>query len=210
MRILEIGCGIGRMTRELANIFGEVYATDVSAEMIKQARTRLEDWTNVHLYETNGLDLAELPSGHFDLVFSAYVFQHVPSAEVIRANLTEAYRVLKPGGVLKFQTNGITAFDFEGTTKDTWIGASFPEAEIRRFAEDVGAQLIGIFGSGMQYCWNAAQARTAHRHRGTICCRAAPNRIPRQVRQSANQRDSHHRRSRRVYAHRLRPCSGRD
>jgi len=159
MRILEIGCGIGRMTRELANIFGEVYATDVSAEMIKQARTRLQDWTNVHLYETNGLDLAELPSGHFDLVFSAYVFQHVPSAEVIRANLTEAYRVLKPGGVLKFQTNGITAFDFEGTTKDTWIGASFPEAEIRRFAEDVGAQLIGIFGSGMQYCWTTLRKR---------------------------------------------------
>ncbi len=105
------------MTRELANIFGEVHATDVSAEMIKQARTRLQDWTNVHLYETNGLDLAELPSGHFDLVFSAYVFQHVPSAEVIRANLTEAYRVLKPGGVLKFQTNSLTAFDFEGITK---------------------------------------------------------------------------------------------
>src|SRR5262249_38487185 len=31
-RLLEIGCGIGRMTRRLAESFGEVHATDVSAE----------------------------------------------------------------------------------------------------------------------------------------------------------------------------------
>jgi ubiquinone/menaquinone biosynthesis C-methylase UbiE len=159
MRILEIGCGIGRMTRELANIFGEVHATDVSAEMIKQARARLEGLSNVRLYETNGLDFAELPSGYFDLVFSAYVFQHVPSEDVIRANIMDAYRVLKPGGVLKFQTNSITSFDFWDTPKDTWVGASFPEAEIRRFAEESGAQLISIFGAGMQYCWTTLRKR---------------------------------------------------
>lgn len=161
MRVLEIGCGIGRMTRELAMFFGEVYATDVSGEMIKQAQARLKGLANVHLRETNGLDFADLPSNHFDLVFSAYVFQHVPSAEVIRANIVDAYRVLKPGGVMKFQTNGITAFDFEGVTKDTWVGASFPEAEIRRFATEVNAQLISIFGSGMQYCWTTLRKRAS-------------------------------------------------
>jgi len=36
LRLLEIGCGIGRMTRALAEIFGEVYATDVSGEMIRR------------------------------------------------------------------------------------------------------------------------------------------------------------------------------
>src|SRR5262245_1136477 len=30
LRMLEIGCGIGRMTKHLAEAFGEVYATDVS------------------------------------------------------------------------------------------------------------------------------------------------------------------------------------
>src|SRR5262245_12086816 len=59
LRVLEIGCGLGRMTRPLAETFGEVHATDVSAEMIRQARGRLHGLTNVHLSETNGLDFAE-------------------------------------------------------------------------------------------------------------------------------------------------------
>ena len=37
MRVLEIGCGAGRVTRALANVFGEVHAVDVSGEMVRQA-----------------------------------------------------------------------------------------------------------------------------------------------------------------------------
>ena len=37
MRVLEIGCGAGRLTRALANLFGEVHAVDVSGEMIAQS-----------------------------------------------------------------------------------------------------------------------------------------------------------------------------
>src|SRR5690348_5027438 len=33
MTVLEIGCGSGRITRALAEIFGEVYAVDISGEM---------------------------------------------------------------------------------------------------------------------------------------------------------------------------------
>jgi len=159
MQVLEIGCGLGRMTRYLAEVFGEVYATDVSPEMIKQAAGRLPGLTNVRLCETDGVDFAALPSNHFDIVFSAYVFQHVPSAEVIRANLADGYRVLKPGGVFRFQTSSITTFDFEDVEKDTWVGATFPETDIRRFAQEQGAQLIGIFGAGTQYCWTTLRKR---------------------------------------------------
>ncbi len=37
MRVLEIGCGAGRVTRALAGLFGEVHAVDVSGEMVAQA-----------------------------------------------------------------------------------------------------------------------------------------------------------------------------
>jgi ubiquinone/menaquinone biosynthesis C-methylase UbiE len=159
LRLLEIGCGIGRMTRYLAELFGEVYATDVSEEMIRQAQQRLQGIANIRFYETNGCDFAELPSDYFDLAFSAYVYQHVPSAEVIRASLSDAYRVLKPGGVFKFQVNAIVTFDFEGLEKDTWTGAAFPESEIRRFAQEHNAQLVSIFGAGTQYCWATLRKR---------------------------------------------------
>lgn len=160
LRLLEIGCGIGRMTKYLAEAFGEVHATDVSSEMIRQARQRLANVANVHLHETNGLDLAALPSDYFDLVFSFIVFQHIPSPAIIRANLDEAYRVLKSGGLMHFQTNSLTTADYEALAKDTWIGAAFPEAELRRFALAADAQLISIIGAGTYYCWTTLRKRT--------------------------------------------------
>ena len=40
MKVLEIGCGAGRVTRALADVFGEVHAVDVSGEMIRLAREK--------------------------------------------------------------------------------------------------------------------------------------------------------------------------
>jgi ubiquinone/menaquinone biosynthesis C-methylase UbiE len=153
LRLLEIGCGIGRMTRHLAALFGEVYAVDVSGEMIRQARERLGACANVRWLETNGCDLRELPDAHFDLVFSAFVFQHVPSAEVIRGNIAEAYRVLKAGGICKFGVNSTDAATFQQRAHDTWTGAALPENELRGLMRQLGAQLLRIFDAGTQYCW---------------------------------------------------------
>jgi ubiquinone/menaquinone biosynthesis C-methylase UbiE len=169
LRVLEIGCGAGRMTKHLAAVFGEVTGVDVSGAMIRQARERLAGIANVRLYETNGVDFALFPDEEFDLILSAYVFQHAPSAEVIASNLAEAWRVLRPDGVFKFQTNGVTSADFEQAEKDTWTGASFPEADIRRFARATGAQLISVFGAGTQYCWTTIRKSTASgSERGSI------------------------------------------
>ncbi len=43
MRVLEIGCGAGRLTRALSNVFGEVHAVDVSGEMVALAHQALAD-----------------------------------------------------------------------------------------------------------------------------------------------------------------------
>jgi SAM-dependent methyltransferase len=153
LRFLEIGCGIGRMTRHLAEIFGEVHSTDVSGEMIGRAKERVGDLANVHLHETSGVDFAGLASDYFDIAFSAFVFQHVPSKDVIRSNFIDAYRVVKPGGILKLHTNGVEAESYESADKDTWAGATFNEGEIRALARELGAQLISVYGAGTIYCW---------------------------------------------------------
>lgn len=157
LRLLEIGCGIGRMTKHLADIFGEVYAVDVSAEMIRQAQTRLQGLDNVRLFETSGQDFTLFPDQSFDLIFSAYVFQHVPSAALIRSNLVDAWRVLKPGGVFKFVTNGVTTE--AAVLNDSWNGATFPETALRQLAHDLDAQLLGLFGEETQYCWTMLRRR---------------------------------------------------
>jgi ubiquinone/menaquinone biosynthesis C-methylase UbiE len=153
LRLLEIGCGLGRMTRHLAKIFGEVVGTDVSGEMIKQARQRLFDLKNVQLHETNGVDLAAFPDESFDFILAARVFQHVPSPQVIASNVSEAWRVLKAGSIFRFQTNSLTSFGYEEIEKDTWTGATFSEFEIRHFARQSGALLISIYGVDTLSCW---------------------------------------------------------
>ena len=102
MIALEIGCGIGRMTRHFADIFKEIHGIDVAGEMIKKAHSRLSDLQNAHCHETSGTDLSIFPDQMFDFVFSFIVFQHIPSKEVILSYILETYRVLKTNGVFKF------------------------------------------------------------------------------------------------------------
>src|SRR5664279_3004938 len=58
MRVLEIGCGAGRVTRPLAEYFGEVYAVDISPEMVRQARAAVAGFPNAHVIQNNGKDLS--------------------------------------------------------------------------------------------------------------------------------------------------------
>ena len=57
MRVLEIGCGAGRVTRALAEFFGEVYAVDISRHMVRQARQAVAAFPNAHIFRNNGRDL---------------------------------------------------------------------------------------------------------------------------------------------------------
>src|SRR5262245_32260162 len=47
MRVLEIGCGAGRITRALAGLFGEAHGVDVSGELVSMARAALADRRDV-------------------------------------------------------------------------------------------------------------------------------------------------------------------
>src|ERR1022692_4062593 len=67
MRVLEIGCGAGRVTRALAQIFGEVYGVDISGEMVRQARAALVGLPHVRIFQNSGKDLDVLGSTRFDL-----------------------------------------------------------------------------------------------------------------------------------------------
>jgi ubiquinone/menaquinone biosynthesis C-methylase UbiE len=107
MRVLEIGCGTGRITRALANRFGEVHAVDISGEMIARARESLRAHPNAHVYQNNGMDLSPVPADQpFDFAFSLYVFQHIPSYEIIESYISEVSRLLRPGALFKFQAQG--------------------------------------------------------------------------------------------------------
>ena len=85
VRVLEIGCGAGRLTRHLAATFGEVHGVDVSDEMISLARANLADLANVRLHLNNGADLAGLADNSFDFAFSFWCFSTSPAARLSKA-----------------------------------------------------------------------------------------------------------------------------
>src|SRR5579872_5619678 len=127
MRVLEIGCGAGRLTRAFSNVFGEVHAVDISGEMVAAASKALEDRPGAHVYQNNGCDLKVVPDLPFDFAYSAIVFQHIPSREVIENYVREVHRLLRPGGLFKFQVQGWSEMAPEAG--DTWLGVGFSEQE---------------------------------------------------------------------------------
>jgi SAM-dependent methyltransferase len=151
MRVLEIGCGAGRVTRALSKFFGEVHAVDVSGEMVRLASEALRERRNAFVYQNNGTDLEVVPALQFDFAFSSIVFQHIPSREIIEHYVQEVQRLLRPGGLFKFQVQGDSTM--ETKPDDTWLGAPFSERQAVDMALRCGFDPRYRYGAGEQYFW---------------------------------------------------------
>ena len=152
MRVLDIGCGVGRVTKALAEVFQEVHGVDISGEMVEQAQRYLAEPPHAHVHQNSGSDLKVLGELQFDFVFSFVVFQHIPERAVIESYVREVARVLKPGGLFKFQVQGRPAARWYH--RNSWFGASIEsEEEARRLAERSGLEARLLQGAGTQYFW---------------------------------------------------------
>ena len=150
MKVLEIGCGAGRVTRALSRLFGEVYGVDISGEMIARARQALASQPNAHLFQNSGADLAVLGDVTIDFAFSSIVFQHIPSREVIESYVREVHRLLRPGGLFKFQVQGDATLQEQD---DSWLGVPFSDEQAVALAERCGFEPRHRHGQGEQYFW---------------------------------------------------------
>lgn len=153
MRVLEIGCGVGRMTRALAEVFGEVHAVDVSPEMVARAQGYLRSVPNAHVYRNSGVDLRVLGELRFDFAYSFIVFQHIPSRAVIENYVREVSARLSNGSLFKFQVQGHLGPGPRRPRRNTWLGVGVSENEARRMAERNGFELRRATGAGTQYFW---------------------------------------------------------
>jgi len=151
MRVLEIGCGVGRVTRALGRIFGEVHAVDVSGEMVERARKAVAGMPHVHIYQNNGYDLSVIPPLEFDFAYSFIVFQHIPSREIIENYVREAARLLRPGALFKFQVQG--NLRVPSSPGETWLGVPFSEGQAKDMAHACGFEPRYMHGAGDQYFW---------------------------------------------------------
>lgn len=91
----EIGAGAGRMTAQLSGFFASVFSVDVSADMIQRARAVVG--TNVEFAQVSS-NVLPVDDGTKDAVFTVHVLQHLDSRAAVAEYLSEAHRVLRPGG----------------------------------------------------------------------------------------------------------------
>lgn len=100
-RVLDLGCTAGHNTAAWRQVFGEAEVTgiDVAAPCLRYAAARAAARGLALRFEQMNAESLDYPDASFDLVFSSMFLHEVPPRGIPRV-LREAYRVLRPGGLL--------------------------------------------------------------------------------------------------------------
>jgi SAM-dependent methyltransferase len=167
--VLEIGCGIGRITRALASRAARVIALDVSDEMLARARELNPQLVDVEWVLGDGVTLRSIPDQSVDACVSVVVLQHVPDPEITLGYVREVGRVLRPGGWAALQVSNDPAIHRprdrlvdrcravigrapRGRRHPAWLGSCVELAAVAEAATQGGTELERVWGEGSQYC----------------------------------------------------------
>lgn len=171
--ILDVGCGVGRLTRVLAGRARHVVAVDVSAEMLERARGLNAHLGNVTWVHGDGASLAGVDDASVDVCVSLVVFQHIPDPAITLGYVREMGRVLKPGGWTAFQISNDPSIHRARTGRErrrqrllalvgrfpkgqahpAWLGSAVDLDDLRSAARAGGADVERIAGEGRQMCF---------------------------------------------------------
>jgi predicted TPR repeat methyltransferase len=131
-RVLDFGCGIGRVAEALAPCVASLEGVDISQSMVDAARRRCP---NVRFSQIEGLDLRVFADESFDLALAVDSFPYVVEAGLEDALFSELRRVLEPGGklvILNYAYDGrpfVTPrgfeLDLEAQPFTLWNGRAF-------------------------------------------------------------------------------------
>lgn len=170
--VLDIGCGVGRLTRVIAGRAARVFAIDISSEMIDRARAHHADLDNVEWIVGDGKTLQPIADGSLDGCVSHVVFQHIPDPSITLGYVSEMGRVLRPGGWAAFQVSNDArvhrrargaAVELRrlaaavgraprGRADPAWLGSSVELESLREAASRGALELERVVGEGTQFC----------------------------------------------------------
>ena len=119
LRVLDIGCGIGSQLDFLKKMYpdAETWGCDFSEAAIARVNR------NGHNGVLGRFEEQDFPEGHFDLILSMHVVEHVGEPD---AFVREAARLLNPAGVLVLATPNIDSWDFKLLKGRHWGGYHTP------------------------------------------------------------------------------------
>ncbi len=93
-KVLEVGCGTGTFTGFLSSNFTDLVCLDISDYLLKEAQTKLPSVK----FKLGDIHRTEFPSDSFDIIVGCSVLHHLEW----NIALKEMYRILRPGGVIRF------------------------------------------------------------------------------------------------------------
>jgi ubiquinone/menaquinone biosynthesis C-methylase UbiE len=122
-RILDIGCGAGALTMALKEKYpnAELVGTDISAPLLKYAHKRAHEAGFDISYEQMPAEDMSYDDNSFDVITANLLFHELP-VEIAKQVISEAFRVLRPGGVFH-------VFDFPGDKKSNAYRMIFVEMD---------------------------------------------------------------------------------
>ena len=170
MAILDVGCGPGSITVDLARLVPQGHVTGVEyvADPLEHARALAlaEGVTNVS-FQTGDIHSLDFPDNTFDVVHAHQVLQHI--ADPVRA-LSEMRRVAKPGGLVACReaasvtcyppSEGIEAFwGLSKRMSRAKGGNPLPGSYIHVWAEKAGFDKNKITKSAGSWCFSSPEER---------------------------------------------------
>jgi SAM-dependent methyltransferase len=153
-RILDFGCGVGRIGQHLSKMFASYVGVDISSSHLKIAADRFAE-----LGQSNArfLSLSDYVDGtdSFDCVYSILVLQHNPPP-IITYLLTRLVDSLRPGGVGLVQVPCALAtyeFDLAGyldqmSSRSEMEMHALPQYVVRDVLEAAGCRLVACLDDG--------------------------------------------------------------
>ena len=167
--VVEIGCGVGRLTRGLARDAATVRAIDISERMLELAREHNPALPNVEWIHGDGATLGGVEDASADVVVSHVVFQHIADPQVTLRYVRDIGRVLRPGGWAGFQISNdpevhrkrqglgdqarsLVGRAPKGQKHPDWLGSYVDLGELRAAADDGAMDVEHVFGEGTQLC----------------------------------------------------------
>lgn len=97
LRVLDLGCGSGNLSRHLLDHGATVVAADVSPEFLRQVEDRFGATGRLETVQINGQDLSALADDSVDAACAYSVLHHIPDYLAV---IDEMCRVVRPGGVI--------------------------------------------------------------------------------------------------------------
>jgi SAM-dependent methyltransferase len=170
--VVDVGCGLGRLSRAVAGRVAKVRAIDISPQMLAQAREHNAHVENIEWILGDGTSLHPIADASADAITSHVVFQHIPDPQVTLGYVRDMGRVLRPGGWAAFQISndprvhqglgGLSGLRRraaalvgrapKGQDDPAWLGSAIDLDELRAAAADGGLTVDRVENPGTQFC----------------------------------------------------------